>query len=979
MNLIKVLYCGISISALLLTAKAQDNSQGGYCLKFDGSNDNVLIGTPTAIAQLAQGSYTIEAWIKTSYVGRQCIVGNYNYNSSPDPRTQAWVLELYDSGNLRMYVNGTASNSDAAYAVNDGKWHHVAGVRNSTTSSVYMYVDGKLIYSDVGGVPGTGFNVSNNTLIGSNPCTGGYALPFQGNIDEVRIWNTARSEAQIKANMYKELSVQANLIAYYKMNDGSGTTLTDNSSNGNNGTLTNGPLWKFSGCFGGSKQTLDFDGSNDYINIPNNASLQLTSKVSVEAWVKINSTSGGMLIAGKIIHGGSREGYGLFANATNLGGSPGKIIFIAGRSWSDWWAITSNSALQTNQWYHVCGTFDGRYLKVYINGRLDGTTDIGSTKTINDSGTNFWIGSWNAENSHYLNGNIDEVRIWNTNRSETEIQENMMKTLLGNETGLVGYYRMDQFDGTTLYDMTSNGNNGTLTNMDAATDWVPSSAFNTWTGAEDNSWTNADNWTNGAPTNGQSFGLYNSSNGNSFGFSTALNYGSIYLSSVNSLTLNQGAQMTFAGNTINKGTINVKSTASGDGSLITNTLSGSGTYKIDRYLSASKWHLVSSPITAGLSGVFQNIWLRPYNEATNAFGSYIVPTTIPMPTGQGFSVWTNNANEIRTFSGTVNNGTVTPSVQLTGAASSTTGWNLIGNPYPSAIDWNAASGWTKTNIGNTIYAWNNNQYATWNGSVGTNGGSRYIAMEQGFFVQASAAGAAISMNNSVRLHNSVSYLKNVNEEPADIIRVNVSINNNSDETVIAFNSNGSDNFNFETDAVKLPGSTSSPQMHTTKNDNSPLAISTLNAPENVVGKYVYIDYAETGTHQLLFTHTLTGNYIPRLYDNVKQTIVEPNAPYTFNASVGDASSRFQFIDPLPMSLENPQKEPSPTVWESNNILYIICPTQETIIQVSIFTLDGKLVYQGDKPTIDLNNFGKAMYLARISTNKQNFTKKITIK
>ena len=294
---------------------------------------------------------------------------------------------------------------------------------------------------------------------------------------------------------------------------------------------------------------------------------------------------------------------------------------------------------------------------------------------------------------------------------------------------------------------------------------------------------------------------------------------------INNITVATGtsieipANQTFTinGSLTNNGTINIGSTASGDGSLlISGTISGSGTYNVNRYLAASKWHLVSSPITAGLSGVFENIWLRPYNEATNTFGAYIVPTTIPMPTGQGFSVWTNTANEIRTFSGLINHGTVTPSVQLTGAAGPSTGWNLIGNPYPSAIDWNAASGWTKTSIGSSIYVWNNNQYATWNGIVGTNGGTRYIAMEQGFFVQASAAGAAISMNNSVRLHNSVAYMKTVNEDPSDIIRVKVSINNNSDETVIALNNNGSDNFNFETDAVKLPGNTNSPQMHTIK-------------------------------------------------------------------------------------------------------------------------------------------------------------------
>src|SRR5690606_15498690 len=81
------------------------------------------------------------------------------------------------------------------------------------------------------------------------------------------------------------------------------------------------------------------------------------------------------------------------------------------------------------------------------------------------------------------------------------------------------------------------------------------------------------------------------------------------------------------------------------------------------------------------------------------------------------------------------------------------GWNLVGNPYPSTIDWNAASGWTKTNMGGSIYIRDNEigQYATWNGTVGTNGGSRYIPTGQAFWVQASGSGPALSVTESVKV------------------------------------------------------------------------------------------------------------------------------------------------------------------------------------------------------------------------------------
>ncbi len=443
------------------------------------------------------------------------------------------------------------------------------------------------------------------------------------------------------------------------------------------------------------------------------------------------------------------------------------------------------------------------------------------------------------------------------------------------------------------------------------------------------------------------------------------------------VTINANVPVTVNTNIANSGTINVKSIAAGNGSLLVKgVISGSGLYKVDRYLSASKWHLVSSPITNALSGVFLNIYLKSYNEATNTFGALITPTTIPMPVGQGFSVWTNAANEIRTFSGTVNNGTVTPAVQLTGAAGIGTGWNLIGNPYPSAIDWNAASGWTKTGIANSVYVWNNNQYATFINGSATNGGSRYIAMEQGFFVQTTSASANISMNNNVRVHNTVGYLKTDEEEPADILRVKVNMGVNSDEAVIAIRDNGSDIFNFETDAVKLPGSITSPQMHTIKTDNSQLAISALTQVENVVGKYVYIDFAETGIHQLLYTHTLTGTSIPRLFDTKTLTVVEPNSPYSFQAIIGESSARFQFIESLPMSIDNSQINSNLTVWESNNNLFIVCANDEIIKQVCIYSVEGNLVSKGVQSSYDISHLSKAMYLVKVITNKQIVTKKI---
>ncbi len=956
---------------------AQITAQGGNSLKFDGVNDYVLLGTPNALTQLGTGSYTIEAWVKTSNSSRQCIVGNYNYNSTPDPNTQAWILELYSSGNLRMYVNGTGCNSDAAYAVSDGKWHHVAGVRNSATNSVYMYVDGKLIFSDIGGVSGTGFTVSNNTLIGSNPCTGGYALPFAGNIDEVRIWNSVRTEDQIKSNMYKELiGNEAGLVGYYKMNEGSGSSVTDYSPNSNNGTLTNGPEWKLSGCLGGSKQALDFDGTNDNITFGYSAALVLTASVTVEAWVNISTTSQQCFVAGKIIHGGSNYGYGMYINSGNLGGDPGQITFIAGRSWSNWPSVRSSARLVTNKWYHIACTFDGRYLKIYINGKLDNTYDYGSTYLMNDSGDNFKIGYCGNLGVNYFSGKIDEVRVWNNARSEIQIRENMLKTLAGNESGLAAYFRMDQSDGTTLYDMTSNGINGTLNNMDPATDWVSSNAFNTWIGSENEQWSNSDNWTNGAPSSEQSLGFYNSDNGKDFSINTALTYNNLYISNVNSLTLNTSTQLTLNGNLYNLAEINIKSDASGDASLIIKGLNvSSGTFNSERYLTAGQWHLVSSPLTAGTAGVFHGIWLRPYDESTNSFGEYIVPDETPMPAGQGFSVWAPTA-QTRTFTGTINSGSIGPlSAQLTGSASANTGWNLMGNPYTSAIDWDAASGWTRTNIADAVYVWNNNQYASYVGGIGVNGGSRYVAPGQGFFVQATATGANISMNSGVQVHNSGTFLKNT-EEPANTIRINVSSNGYSDEAVIVLRESDSYAFDPQTDAYKFPGSSSAPQMFSKKNDNSELSISSLNSVYDLIDRAVYISSAQEGEHILSWTSNIEQEGIPVLYDNLTSQYILPETSYVYNAQNNDPAERFTFKNYV-MNVDEHKTQIS--VFESNNVLYINNPDGNSLNNVNIYTLQGQLVMQFTDNIKDLSSLPPALYIVKVNAGESSVVEKVIVK
>lgn len=508
---------------------------------------------------------------------------------------------------------------------------------------------------------------------------------------------------------------------------------------------------------------------------------------------------------------------------------------------------------------------------------------------------------------------------------------------------------------------------------------VPASTY-IWTGTTSNDWNTGSNWSLGSVPTIAWHAIIPASVTNLPEINNSLASPAI----CNNLTVNEGATcsilsnsgLTVNGDIDNNGTIIIESSATGEGSLlVSGSISGSGTYDVERYLTANLWHQVSSSITAGTAGVFEGLWLRAYDEATNTFGEYIVPTDTPMPTGQGFSVWAPDS-QTRTFTGTINNGNVGPlSAQLTGVAGPNQGWNLVGNPYPSSLDWDAASGWTKTNIANSVYVWNNNQYASYIGGIGTNGGSRYIAPEQGFFVQASSAGASLSMDNDIRLHNGVSFLKETTE-PLDIIRIQVVDNEYSDEAVIAIREGSSNSFDHMTDAVKLPGSSSAPQMYSSKDDLSHLAISCLSSIDDIFGKAVYLDYAQDGEHVISWSHTLQGATIPVLYDNHTGTTVPAGTPYVYTASSGDPVERFTFTETL-SSIDNHNF--SVNVWEHNNILYIQNETNDYLKNVTIYNMQGQVVMDFRDNMKDLNSLSPAQYIVKVSTENGIVVNKIIVK
>jgi hypothetical protein len=229
--------------------------------------------------------------------------------------------------------------------------------------------------------------------------------------------------------------------------------------------LDNGP---------GSGNCLDFDGNNDYVEV-GDVLIDGLSDVTLEAWIypqtisTNGSPSGHNANEGAIIHksGASDDNLGLTV-------SSGGLTFYLDNG-SDNTLIASVPSI--NEWAHVAATYDGSNMHIYINGILDASLSVsGSGSIINNTNTLRFGGVHGAVggNPHSFDGRIDEIRIWSTARTQTQIRDNMCKKQLGSETNLLAYYRFDEPSGTSLVDHVGS-NDGTLNNMTNA-DWVTSGA-----------------------------------------------------------------------------------------------------------------------------------------------------------------------------------------------------------------------------------------------------------------------------------------------------------------------------------------------------------------------------------------------------------------------------------------------------------------------------------------------------------------------
>lgn len=219
--------------------------------------------------------------------------------------------------------------------------------------------------------------------------------------------------------------------------------------------------------------SLDFDGVDDKIvtsYIP-----PATNGLTVELWMKPTLTSYSRVISSYQGSSSVLAGEIVLDTYYDANTNNGKALrFIVSGAGNTTFSFGAPNVLTLNAWNHVAATFDNGVIRLYVDGMLVGTSGTASFTSLPLGTSTVSIGEDRIQGgAEYFQGEMDEIRIWSTAKSESEILANKDKCLDGTETGLELYYNLNENTALVATDL-AGANNGTLTNMDANTDWVTS-------------------------------------------------------------------------------------------------------------------------------------------------------------------------------------------------------------------------------------------------------------------------------------------------------------------------------------------------------------------------------------------------------------------------------------------------------------------------------------------------------------------------
>ncbi len=441
----------------------------GQGLSFDAANSQ-YVALPATASVKGLSAASVSAWVYFTAAG-----GRIYYESQVSDGATRFGMRQNSDGTAETTCRKDGDSSPnlvsaATYSLN--AWHHVAAVCDTVSDNLILYVDGAQAAIDTAARdPFSSTNPANTIAIGAY--TASTPSYFTGTIDDVRIYNRALSPQEV-ADLYnlgtathngsQNTALTTGLVGLWSFDgpDVSGTTAYDRSGQGNNGTLTgaSGLPVPAAGKLG---QGLKFDGvTPNYVAI--SGFLGSPANISLSAWVNLDPNETDNC---EVISLGDNAAMRV-ESATGVVG-----FFYDGTTWRNTtWTATVSKAT----WHHLAYTHNDTADSqiVYFDGQpVANSSFTGSISYAYGSETHIGVHGANPSNI-MCNGTIDDVRIYNRALSPQEVADlyNLgTATHNGSQntaltTGLVGLWSFDGPDvsGTTAYDRSGQGHNGTLTN-----------------------------------------------------------------------------------------------------------------------------------------------------------------------------------------------------------------------------------------------------------------------------------------------------------------------------------------------------------------------------------------------------------------------------------------------------------------------------------------------------------------------------------
>jgi hypothetical protein len=392
---------------------------------------------------------------------------------------------------------------------------------------------------------------------------------------------------------------------------------------------------------------------------------------------------------------------------------------------------------------------------------------------------------------------------------------------------------------------------------------------------------------------------------------------------------------------------------------------------------------------------------------------YAPPNSVndPLVNGSGFKVflgtsYTSSGDIKFKVTGTpqVGNKNLNVSYTSTSAGVPHDGWNMVANPYPCEIDW-LSGNWTKTNLDNAVYVYNADAgaYASFVGGVSTNGGSRYIASHQGFWVKANSAAPNLVATENIKVSTNPTFLRTapVTDDLATMrIALNARDSKLSDEMVVRFNSNATDAFDGELEAYKLPSMVQEGLNIMSISGNTEYAIHALRTFDENTSIPVKVKVPGNGSYSLEISEieTVMGQYTS-LFDG-NQLVIEDiddkkitpvNGPMTYNFSINSADSvkhllfRFEKAEALSQSQKMESFDVLNIFTEQDGFYLSASLTEEQNISLHVFNALGQSVKspmqismkQGVRK-IDTSELATGVYFIKVNAGQKEMTRKVVI-